>query len=211
MQHQTISTHGTRSGDKPPRSFPSLAKARSVRSSGSDGQISPTARKATPPFYFGGLSWLPSQLPITALLPKSGVCHCAHKFAQRQAFLCSGATPPHSALVSFISWREVVRFCERDSGAHSALCAFVLPPRSALLSFVSCREVVRFCERSAPSLRGAGTPCHPSFGRGLARSPSGLPAGWVAFHCSGLINYLCCGECPPWLRQPTFVVSLLWA
>ena len=160
---------------------------------------------------FGVRSGLPSVLAITALLPKSGVSHCTNKFVQRLAFLCSGATPPHSALVSFISWREVVRFCERDSGAHSALCAFVLPPRSALLSFVSCREVVRFCERSAPSLREGGPPFPPSFGRGLARSPSGLPAGWVAFHCSGLINYLCCGECPPWLRQPTFVVSLLWA
>ena len=58
-----------------------------------------------------------------------------------------------SALQSFISCSEVNRFCERDSGAHSALCAFVLPPRSALLSFVSWCEVIRFCEPCAHSLR----------------------------------------------------------
>ena len=66
---------------------------------------------------FGVRSGLPSVLAITALLPKSGVSHCTNKFVQRLAFLCSGATPPHSALVSFISWREVVRFCDARTRA----------------------------------------------------------------------------------------------
>ena len=33
-----------------------------------------------------------------------------------------------SALQSFVSCREVIRFCVAKTGAHSALCAFVLPP-----------------------------------------------------------------------------------
>ena len=37
-------------------------------------------------------------------------------------------SPRPSALLSFVSCREVVRFCDRRTGAHSALCAFVQPP-----------------------------------------------------------------------------------
>ena len=36
--------------------------------------------------------------------------------------------PVPSALLSFVSWREVTRFYDRWTGAHSALCAFVQPP-----------------------------------------------------------------------------------
>ena len=62
--------------------------------------------------------------------------------------------------------------------------------------------MVRFCERCAPSLRGAGTPLHPSFGRGLPLSPSGLPAGRVTSRCSELNNMFCCSTDS---QRPSFV------
>ena len=75
--HQSESTcstkHKTRSGDKPPRSSPSLACARSVGSSGSDGGLTGATKHRTPPVGRGRrlVAPLPPSPPSS---PKSVSC-----------------------------------------------------------------------------------------------------------------------------------------
>ena len=97
---------------------------------------------------------LPVRLPLVGRESSRQTQPCRRRSSsstvrQRQTPSSCGAVitnpNPHAALVpsallSFVSCREVTRFCDRWTGAHSALCAFVLPPsKSGRTLFVGYR------------------------------------------------------------------------
>ena len=93
--------HGTRSGAAPPRSSPSLAIARSVGSSGSDGGLTGATKHRTPPVGRGRrlVAPLPPSPPSSQKAVSATVLTSSHK----GRLICARGTSP------------LARFCYRSS------------------------------------------------------------------------------------------------
>ena len=157
MQHQRTTTHKTRSGASPPRSSPSLAIARSVGSSGSDGGLTVAIKHRSPPVGRGRR--------LLAPLPPS-------QPSSQKAVSCTlFASSQGAGLICARGLRPLARFCSLSSAVEAL--------------FGSANDV-------RPHSGGRVPPLPPSFGRGLSRSPCGLPVGWVTLRYSGLTNMFCC-------------------
>ena len=98
--HQSESTcstkHKTHSGDKPPRSSPSLAFARSVGSSGSDGGLTGATKHRTPPVGRGRrlVAPLPPSQPSSPKAVSATVLTSSHK----GRLICARGTSPLARL-----------------------------------------------------------------------------------------------------------------
>ena len=135
MQHQRTTTHGTRSGDKPPRSFPSLAKVRSVGSSGSDGGLAVATKHRSPPVGRGRR--LVAPLPPSQPSSQKAVSCTLFVNSQGAGLICARGTSP------------LARLCYRSSAEEKWFGFVLVRPLRLGVSAPSTSSVSACCLVSA--------------------------------------------------------------